>query len=194
MRTLARTDSRGAVAAGAVVFEAALVTPLLVLIMLGIVEMALLMRDNVALSSLVRDGGRAAVASMDQTAGQSPDVAGLATAAIAQARSTISKDSISEVWVYRADSAGFPMANSSGDHFDRCEAGCMAYEWDAHDKVFRAAGGDLDVADLSSCTSDFGVYLKAKHSFLTGLFRGVSISKHETFRVDGGAGCQVAAS
>ena len=65
MRTLERSDSRGTVATGTVVFETALVTPLLVLIVLGIIEMALLMRDNVAVSSLVRDGGHAATATLE---------------------------------------------------------------------------------------------------------------------------------
>ena len=47
---------------GAVVVEAALVTPLLMALLLGIIEMALLMKDDVALTSAVRNGGRTASA------------------------------------------------------------------------------------------------------------------------------------
>src|SRR3712207_2982205 len=47
---------------GAVVVEAALVTPLLMALVLGIIEMAMLMKDDVALTSAVRNGGRIASA------------------------------------------------------------------------------------------------------------------------------------
>lgn len=53
-----RTSSSGR--RGAVIFETALVTPLLLLIVCGIVEMALLMRADNALTAVVRDAGRSA--------------------------------------------------------------------------------------------------------------------------------------
>ena len=200
MRRLARSDSRGAVATGAVVFEAALLTPLLVVIMLGIVEMALLMRDNVALTSLVRAGGQAAVSttrSAGHTAASLPaepaTLADLTTSAIAHAKSSLSKDAISELWVYEADAAGFPIVNGSG-HFDRCEDRCVAYSWDPKAHTFRQTGGQLDLDDIDLCSTDFGVYVKATHSFLTGVFQGVTISKHESFQFARGGDCRVVSS
>src|SRR5262245_41595604 len=47
---------------GAVAVEAALVTPLILLLITGVIELALLMRDDVALTSAVRNGGRTASA------------------------------------------------------------------------------------------------------------------------------------
>jgi Flp pilus assembly protein TadG len=194
MRTLERSDSRGTVATGTVVFETALVTPLLVLIVLGIIEMALLMRDNVAVSSLVRDGGHAATATLETSDGGSAEIGDLAAAAIARAKSTLSKDEIAEVWVYEANASGFPLAGRAGTHFDSCEVGCVSYTWDADTDAFRVTGGSLPVDALRTCGTNLGVYVKARHSFLTGVFRGVSISKHETFKLATPPECQVASS
>jgi len=203
MRTPRRADTRGAVATGAVVFEAALLTPLLVVIMLGIVETALLMRDNVALASLVRTGGQAATSlgpDSQQTAASRPDapapattLADLTASAIEHAKTTLPEDAISELWVYQADADGYPLRNGS-DRFSRCEDGCVAYEWDADTHQFRRTGGHLDAGDLRACGTDVGVYVKANHSFLTGVFRGVTISKHETFRFGEGGDCRVVRS
>ncbi|SFC43779.1 TadE-like protein [Nocardioides terrae] len=201
MRTLTRSDTRGAVATGAVVFEAALLTPLLVVIMLGIVEMALLMRDNVALNSLIHTGGKAATSfavDADRPAATVADapattLSDLTASAIEQAKTTLSKDSISELWVYEANPAGFPLRNGT-DHFARCDDGCAAYAWDADAQEFHRTGGRLGAHDIDACGSSFGVYVKANHSFLTGVFQGVTITKHETFQLGDGADCRVATS
>ena len=50
---------------GAVAVEAALVTPLLIIVLLGIVEMTLALKDKVAISSAVRVGARVASAAAD---------------------------------------------------------------------------------------------------------------------------------
>ena len=49
---------RGRGERGAVAVEAALVTPILFLLVLGIIEMSLYMRDTISVTSSVRTGGR----------------------------------------------------------------------------------------------------------------------------------------
>src|SRR3954447_26225085 len=112
-RFLARSER------GAVVVEAALVTPLLMALLLGIIEMALLMKDDVALTSAVRNGGRMASANAGAgkgglaaddgsclspcTPGNAPMLAQMAANAIEKAGSALPKDSIKELWVYQAN-------------------------------------------------------------------------------------------
>lgn len=93
---------------GAVAVEAALVTPLIVLILFGIIEMSLLMRDHVATSSAVRVGARMSSAAADAGVGTcptgpspppctpatAPAFAQAAADAIARAGSALPKDSI----------------------------------------------------------------------------------------------------
>jgi hypothetical protein len=196
MRMHASTRSRGAVAAGAVVVNAALVAPLLVLIVLGIVEMASLMKDNVALSSLVRQSGRAAAASV-VVDDRSPEPAELTSVAIARATQALRKDSIEEIWVYKADAQGLPVGNPAGKPFGRCATDCVSYTWDAVDKAFHFAGGQWESGDIDACSDDIGVYMKADHALLSGVFsQKIGISKHETFKLapSGGDGCRVVTS
>src|SRR3954454_19820148 len=191
MRRSASSRSRGAAAAGAVVVNTALVAPLLVLIVLGIAETAFLMKDNVALTSLVRQSGDAAATTLVRQAGHTPEVAGV-TSAMTKADAALANGAVSELWIYKADSAGFPAGNRGSDHFAHCATDCLAYTWDAGTHTFDFAGGDWDAADIDACSDDVGVYMKASHDLLTGVFsRGIDISKHETFHLSSsaGAGC-----
>jgi hypothetical protein len=193
----ASRDSRGAVAAGAVVVNAALVAPLLVLIVLGIVEMASLMKDNVALSSLVRQSGRAAVSSVVVENGRSPAPTELTSVAIARAESALRKDSIEEIWIYKADAQGLPVGNPAGDPFTACATDCISYAWDADARAFRFAGGQWGAGDIDACSDDIGVYMKADHALLSGVFsQTIGISKHETFKLapSDGDGCRLVTS
>ena len=122
---MGRTRRRGE--RGAVAVEAALVTPILFLFVLGIIEMSLLMRDTVAVSSAVRVGGR--VASVSAGAGPgvcqasadpppcspvtTPALAQAAADAIQRAGSAMPKDQIDYILVYRANSGGYPMPNGN---------------------------------------------------------------------------------
>ncbi|MDH2416890.1 pilus assembly protein [Nocardioides sp. CER19] len=196
MRSHAGSRARGVVAAGAVVLNTALVAPLLVIIVLGIAETAFLMKDNVALSSLVRDGGHAAASSAALRDGDSPALGTVTAAAIARAESSLSKAEITELWIYKADAGGFPAGNPANDHFRRCETECMAYTWDADRQTLDYVGGQWDADDIDVCSDDLGVYMKANHSILTGVFsQGIGISKHETFHVTSASGsCQMVTS
>lgn len=184
---------------GAVAVEAALVTPLLMLLIFGIIEMALLMKDDVALTSAVRNGGR--TASADANSGQAgttlggdcdsgcdpanaPLFAQSAADAIERAGSALPKDSIRELWIYKANDEGYPGANGSKQWI--CGDACIKYKWVASKDQFRYVSGTWLSKSIKACANQspdmVGVYLVARHSFLTGFFsKSIDISDHAVF-------------
>ena len=192
---------------GAVVVEAALVTPLLMILLLGIIEMALLMKDDVALTSAVRNGGRIASASADAgpggvaaddgsclspcTPSNAPMFAQMAANAIQSAGSALPKDSIQELWVYKANSKGYPCPVASGCDTNTatamtCGLNCVKYKWQKTKDEFRYYSGTWLSKSDNACANTnpdvVGVYMKAKHSYLTGFFtNSVTIEDHAVF-------------
>ncbi len=194
VRSRRRRDARGAVAV-----EAALVTPILMIFVFGIIEMSLLMRDHVALSSAVRVGGRTASANagsgpggVDEsggctspcTPGNAPKLAQLAANAIQRAGSALPPDTINELWVYKANNQGYPGA--SGNTTWVCSTNCVRYTWVKSTDSFRYLSGTWGSTTINACANNnpdsVGIYMKATHSFISGLFgSGVSIQDHSVF-------------
>jgi hypothetical protein len=185
---------------GAVVVEAALVTPLLMAMLLGIIEMALLMKDDVALTSAVRNGGRIASANAGAGPGgsaaedgscispctpkNSPKFAQMAANAIQSAGSALPQDSIQELWIYKANDKGYPGPN--GQKVMACDTNCVRFKWQRTLDEFRYVSGTWLSKSVNACANNnpdsVGVYMKAKHDFLTGLFTdNVMIEDHAVF-------------
>ena len=195
---------------GAVVVEAALVTPLLMALLLGIIEMALLMKDDVALTSAVRNGGRIASANAGAgpgglaaddgsctspcTPANAPKLAQLAANAIQSAGSALPKDSIQELWIYKANIKGYPCTLTTGCETNTstamtCGANCVKFKWLKTKDEFRYFSGSWASKSINACANNspdsVGVYMKAKHSFLTGLFTdNVMIEDHAVFQFE----------
>jgi hypothetical protein len=192
-RRSARRRERGAVA-----LEAALVTPFLILLVFGIIEFSLLMRDYVAVSSSARVGGRIASASAGAgpgtcptgpsappcTPATAPAFAQAAADAIAKAGTALPKDEIDYIWVYEANSNGLPGTATSLDSAT-CSVSCVKYTWSTTDNAFRYNSGSWQSSSVNACVNDtsttvsaagntgttvVGVYLKAHHNWLTGMF------------------------
>jgi hypothetical protein len=178
----ARRGERGVVAV-----EAAIVTPLLLLMVFGIIEFALLLRDDTALTSATRAGGRIASANADAgpggvnedgdcvtpcSPGNAPMLAQLAANAVQQAGSAMPKDSITELWVYKANDKGFPGAN--GSTVMSCSTNCVKYKWVAAKDQFRYLTGTWTSSTINGCANtppdSVGIYILATHKFLTGFF------------------------
>lgn len=189
---------------GAVIIETALVAPLLLVIVFGIVEMAFLKKDDAALASLVRAGGRTAASALADHREQShqpsefcaapacsvanaPELADAAATAIVHSDGRLSKDAIHELWVYKANAKGYPgTADSTG--FGSCVDACVVYRWSPERQTFEYVSGSWRADDIHACVDgqdSVGVYLKATHEFHTGLFsRGVDITDHAVFSFD----------
>jgi hypothetical protein len=184
---------------GAVAVEAALVTPILMIFVFGIIEMALLMKDHVAVSSAVRTAGRTASANAGAGPGgpdeggdcvpacspaNAPKLAQLAADALQRAGSALPEDAITELWIYRANAQGYPGAD--GNTTWTCGTDCVQYRWvDARDQ-FRYHDGTWASSTIDACagsdTDAVGVYLRARHDFVSGLFvDAVDVEDHAVF-------------
>ena len=196
MRTSADLGRRGAV-----IIETALVTPLLLVILFGIVEMAFLMRDDAAVSSLVHQGVRTASSALADHQDQSrqasqycaaptcsvenaPALADIAATAIQRADASFPKDAIDELWIYKANAQGYP-GESGNTRFTSCVKACVVYRWSPEHHAFDYVSGSWRAHDIEACRDSrdtVGVYMKATHSLLTGLIsRGIHISDHAVY-------------
>lgn len=182
-------DDRGAAAV-----EFALVSLLLVTLVFGIIEFSLLLRDHVAVTSAVRAGARIASAGAGAgpadciattppvpcTPASAPKLAQDAADAIQRAGSAMPKDAIDELWVYKANTAGYPgTANSMDGATCSSTTQCVKYRWvDATNRFVYVSGGWASTS-IAACaggsTDAVGVYMKATHRFITGMF-GVTMN------------------
>jgi len=171
---------------GASAVEAALIIPVILLIVFGIIDFSLLMRDHVAATSAVRAGARVASAEAripgvyDPATGAPaslPALAQDAANAIQRAGSAMPKDAIDELWVYEADAAGYPKGASGT--FNSCSSNCVKFRWvDTLDK-FQYKSGSWNYTSINACPGDpnaqaVGVYLRSTHKFIFASFFGAS--------------------
>ena len=174
---------------GAVTLEAALITPLLLLIVFGIIEFGLFFKDAIVVTSMVRTGARTMSAEPRQ-AQQFTDT----VAAVSAAVSSASAGSVQELWIYEAGTNGFPTGQSS---FSTC-TNCVRYTWNGT-SFTQTPGYSWSATSENACPNDaqhtyVGIYLKAQHHFLTGLFPGSwPSSDHAVMRFEPipvGVGCK----
>ena len=188
----ARARRRGQ--AGAVAVEAALVTPILFMLVFGMIEFAFVMRDYAGVSSSVRTGSRIASTGADAgpgtceagplappcTGASSPALAQEAADAIQRAGSAMPPDSINYILVFKANSAGYPGPESNRTMPTDCSATlhCVKFVWRNDLDAFRYGGGSWDSRSISACfpgsvlhpLERVGVYLNASHPMMTGFF------------------------
>ena len=173
---------------GAAAVEFALVASLLLILVFGIIEFSLVMRDSLSISSAVRTGAR--VASAEAGAGMCtpgtptcpvalPNLAQDAANAVQRAGTAMPKDAIDELWVFRANAAGLPIGATSMETAT-CSTDCIRFRWvDANDR-FTYQSGSWNSKNIAACVGTnpdgtskadgIGVYIKATHNFLLPLF------------------------
>jgi Flp pilus assembly protein TadG len=147
---------------GAVAVEAALVTPLLVLIVFGIIEFGMFFKDLLGVTSAVRAGARIASAEPG-TATFAQDAADQ----VAQAATAVHLSSTSELWVYKATgTTGQPGS---------CSSSCIRFTWNPTTQKFVTTNaGAWPGSAQHACVTDtnrdsVGVYLQVDHPTVTGL-------------------------
>jgi len=148
---------------GAAAVEAALVTPLFILLVLGIMEFALFFQNNLSASDAVKAGVRMASAeprnaNFAQDAADRVQVAGGA----------INKSNIEQLWVYKANPTDeFPQGSSS---FADCIV-CVKFRWNG--SQFSPTYSNWAAASQRACAAGtldrVGVYLQLRHDALTGM-------------------------
>jgi Flp pilus assembly protein TadG len=171
---------------GAVAIEAAILTPLLILLIFGIIEFGMLFKDWLAVTSSVRAGTRMASAE--------PRVMTFAQDAadqVAREGSALDMANVQELWIYKAQTsgsnAGYPVGGDSS--FSNCTT-CVKFHWNAGTKTFVAYSNTWAATAQNACQGDashdaIGVYLKILHPGVTGLIFGdMTIKEHSVMSLE----------
>jgi hypothetical protein len=169
---------------GAAAVEAAIVLPLLIVMLFGIFEVALLVNDNLLMSQAARSAVRTAVA-MPRDPGFDSEAA-IAAAGVLGADNS---GNIEELTIYRADPAtGRPVG---GGDAENCFTDCVRYEWNPTAELFdRVPGTEWDATTQMACGSrdatDFvGVEIRGRHEWATGLFgEGLVLTERAVMRLE----------
>lgn len=167
---------------GAVAVETALVTPVLLVVLLGIIELPMLIRDHVAVTSAARTGARVAasepgcITKVGSPACPATDPAPfgmLAAEAVSRNGTALPTQAIRYVLVYKANAAGYPGALSSMPSSCAGIPSCLGYTWNPTTAVFTRTSGTWDRQTVNACfptnVDSVGVQVVAEHEFLSGL-------------------------
>jgi hypothetical protein len=163
---------------GAVMIEAAIVMPLLITLVMGIIDFGMVFSDQQTVGSSSRAGARAAVAYSRQANFELQGVAAAASALSAQT----SGEPIS-LWIYRV---GFDNgAPVNFENFEDCIVDCIQFTWDTNSDTFvnSGVGGGWNYQTMNACTlplHELGVRVKVRHDMVTGLFGDTKILTDET--------------
>ncbi len=181
---------------GAAGVEFALVIWPVLLLIFGTMELALLMRDYVGVSNVVRDASRVASAAPRQgnvpghvgpppPAGAVESFAYDASQVLASTGTALNEQDILDMWVYLANPKGFPAQSVGGwrtdttASFTSCPAStCVRYAWEDDpdgagplEGSFGYRSGSWDPASINACPNDpdsmaVGVYMRVQHDGL----------------------------
>lgn len=158
LRLWARRDD------GVSAVEAAIVVPVFLLLVVGVIEFGLAFKDQLAVTSAVRAGARIASAE--------PRFASFATDAasqVAREGSAIDMNDVEELWVFKADSTGHPLG--SGGTFGSCTTDCIHFTWNG--SSFVPSSGSWAPTSQDACQGEedsVGVYLLFNHQGVTQVF------------------------
>jgi hypothetical protein len=158
--------------------EAALILPVLVILVIGIIEFGLLFTSYSTANGSSRSGARLAATAYSQ-AGTNPttqlETADLIAAAAAADLKVLNNAVPTGMVIYKvnpnsgdgAPYGGFPGANMVGG----CTSSCFRYTWNSGTEEMVHSSGSWTNADACGTEVDsIGVYVQAKHSFMTGFF------------------------
>ncbi len=168
---------------GAAAVEAAIILPLLIFVMFGIFEVALLVNDTLLISQASRSAVRTAVAM--------PRDPGFDSSAVEAAAGVLGIDTsgdIDQLIIYKADPATGKLLG--GGDLATCASSCIHYTWDDNSEVFVKSSGtwpaDTQMACGSQAASDFvGVQITGHHEWATGLFGdGISLTERAVMRLE----------
>ncbi len=160
--------------------EAALITPLVMLMLFGIIEFGLLFRDELSASRATRESARTVAA-----APRDADYDDAAIAAVDESLGALSPGDGDEVVLFKAavdEGTGRPLDHpiDDPDPISTCETSCLRWEYqdDAWQPDLSKPGWPANPSDpgtgeqQNACAGEqdyFGVYVSINHAFLTPL-------------------------
>lgn len=170
MRRQLRRGERGASAV-----EAALVAPVVFLLLFGIIEMGMLFKDYQSVGSMTRTAVR--------TASAMPRNSGYLTATLNQVKTSgaaMPIAQVEEVWVYRANPTdNYPFGQSSWV----CGTKCIRYQYSAGTGTLAYVSGTWDANTQNACSraagkpdDRIGVYVKARHAPMSGIIPTIYVA------------------
>jgi hypothetical protein len=170
-------DDRGVAAV-----EAAIITPVLFLLLFGIIEFGLVFKDQLAITSAVRSGARIASAE--------PRIATFATdaaSAVAREAGAVDMSKVTALWIYQADPTnGHPIG--AGGTFNSCSTNCIQYKWDASSSSFKQTSGSWPATSQHACQGSqdsVGVYLAYNHLAVTkAIFSTMGLNSYTVMRFE----------
>jgi hypothetical protein len=166
---------------GSVAVEAALVIPVLLLLIIGLLEFGLVFKDQLAVTSAVRAGARIAAAEPRYA-----NFAADAAAAVAKEGSAIDMSGVRALWVYQADTSGHPVG--AGGSFGSCSTNCIKFVWNNATKAFVQNSGSWPAVNQNACQGQqdsIGVYLQVNHSAVTTLiFSTLGLDSYTVMRLE----------
>jgi hypothetical protein len=192
LRTRLRRRLDGKRDRGVVAVEAAIITPIFILILIGVLEFGLVFKDQLAVTSAVRAGARIASAE-PRLATFASDAAD----AVAHEGSALDMTQVQSLWVYKADTSGHPIG--AGGTFSSCATSCVQFTWSAAQSKFVQSSGSWPATSQDACYGEqdsIGVYLSFKHDAVTNLiFNTMNLTSHTTMRLEpyatvSGSGCK----
>lgn len=168
---------------GAVLVEAAIIMPLVLIITFGMIEFSSAYQSSSAATAAARAGARVASAEA-KNSNYAIDAAKAATSAL----HVIPNNEPVEMWVYQDDGNGYPPSGN----FTTCSTNCIKYPWNTSTKSFDTTspgGGGWPAAAQNACQQagwdSVGVYVKVNHKFLTKLFgANITLADHAIFRLE----------
>lgn len=168
---------------GAVVVEAAIILPVLLLFVLGIIEWGLVFKDLQTVYSATRIGARTASAEPRQSTYPS-DVA----SAVSSGLNAIPQGAWRELWVYKAQPSGMPIGDSGS--FATCDT-CVRFTWDNTGKTWTQvqntwpATGTGSQNACAGSPDSLGVYIKVQHDMFTAMFgTSKTLADHTVIRLE----------
>jgi len=149
--------------AGAVAVEAALITPVLMLMLFGIVEVSLLIKDDLAVSAAARAGARTGSA-LPRFDDGTTDFAQQAADQVARSAGALDLTTVS-LTIYAANAAGAPQGG--GSPVD-CSDRCVHFRYDTATSSFVRDSGTWPASSINACPGDpaqdaIGVYVSYPH-------------------------------
>lgn len=164
---------------GASAVEAALVTPVFLLLIVGIMEFALYMQNYLSASDAVKAGVRIASAE-----GRNANYAQNTADRVQDAGGAINRNNIQQLWVYKANATDeFPAGFTS---FTDCTV-CVKFRWTGTD--FAPTYSSWSAASMVACASGppdrIGVYLQVRHDAVTRMvFSTITIREANVIRLE----------
>ncbi len=164
---------------GAAAVEAALVTPMFILLLVGIMEFGMFFKDYLSVASATRAGVRTASAQPRLSTYAQDAVNSVAAEGTAFARGNVQ-----ELWVYKANATNkFPAGASS---FANCTT-CVKFSWNG--TQFTPTYSNWNAITQQACASGppdrVGVYMKVRHNAFTKfVFSSITIEENAVLRFE----------